>query len=239
MSANKFGQFERHIQSTFYKLPEDQRCRSDADTFKKDYLEQAKYDYLGPLLQGRSYYSKTLAKGGIHVKLIALDTNCLDSRGQQDFVAAEIKSFDGPIIVFGHHPPVDYGQEGASWDLVPGWGKTQDEYMKRYLTFAEGSKIVLWIFGHVHNYQRRGRSSDGDQQPPVMLVAGGGGASLDPAPAGFQWQPDSWQQPFYRSQYSQVRLSVTAKSILVEVRGTESISSEFKVIDSLSISLAK
>jgi hypothetical protein len=182
LSANKFGQFERHLQSTFYSMPTDERCSSDANTFKSDYLDQANYDYLRPLLQGRSYYSKTLEKGAIRVKLIALDTNCLNSQNQQDFMASEIKAFDGPIVVFGHHPPVDYDKEGASWDLVPGWGKTQDEYMKRYLTLPEGKKIVLWIFGHVHNYQRRGPS--GDDQPASVLLVAGGGASLDAAPAG-------------------------------------------------------
>jgi hypothetical protein len=72
----------------------------------------------------------------------------------------------------------------------------------------------------------------------VLLVAGGGGASLDSAPAGFQWQPDSWRQPFYESEYSQVKLAVTAAKITVEVRGTESISTDFKVIDSFSIPLS-
>jgi hypothetical protein len=233
-SANKIGQFERHVQTTFYKQSKDQRCGSDATTFTSDYLDQAKYDYLRPLLQGRSYYSKTLERGGIRLKLIALDTNCLDSQDQQNFVASEVKSFDGPIIVFGHHPPVDYSQPGASWDLVPGWGQREDEYMRRYLTFPEGRKIVLWVFGHVHNYQRRGPSADG-QLAPVLLVAGGGGASLDPAPAGFQWQPAPWAQPFSESKYSQVKVTVTATKIGVEVRGTDDISREFKVIDTFSI----
>jgi hypothetical protein len=112
--------------------------------------------------------------------------------------------------------------------------------MKRYLSHPEGKNVVLWIFGHVHNYQRRGPSGT-DQQAaaPVVLVAGGGGASpLDQGPAGFQWQPSAWPAPFSKSAYSQVRLTVTASSIAVEVRGADDKASDFKVIDSFSIPLA-
>ena len=242
VSAHKFGQFEGQLQKSFYALPaeKDERCEADAKTFSDNYLTQAKYEYLRPLLQGRSYYSKILENGGVRLKLIALDTNCMDSHGQQEFFANEVNGFDGPIIVFGHHPPVDYAQEGASWDLVPGWGVKDDEGMKRYLTTPAGKNIAVWIFGHVHNYQRRGPSA-ADQQAsaPVVLVAGGGGASpLDPGPAGFQWQPSSWPAALSKSAYSQVKLTVTTSSIAVEVRGSEDRTSDFKVIDSFSIPLA-
>ncbi len=242
VSAHKFGQFEGHLQKSFYALPaeKDERCESDAKTFSDNYLAQAKYEYLRPLLQGRSYYSTTLENGGVRLKLIALDTNCLDSRRQQDFFASEVKGFDGPIIVFGHHPPVAYAQDGATWDKVPGWGFKDDEDMKRYLTSPEGKNVSLWIFGHVHNYQRHGpRGADQQTSAPVLLVAGGGGASpLDQGPAGYQWQPSAWPAPFSKSAYSQVRLTVTATSIAVEVRGAEDKASDFKVIDSFSIPLA-
>ena len=241
-SANQFGQFEGHLQKTFYAIgPEkDERCGTDANTFSDSYLKQAKYDYLRPLLQGRSYYSKTLESGGIRVKLIALDTNCLDSTAQQDFFAAEVKSAKEPIIVFGHHPPVDYDKPGASWDLVPGWGHRDDEGMKRYITASEGNKIALWIFGHVHDYQRRGPAATGQTAvAPVLLVAGGGGASPpDGAPADFQWQPGSWPAPFSKAVYNQVKVSVTATSINVEVRAADSGAGKFTVIDSFSIPLA-
>ncbi len=242
VSANKFGQFEGHLQRSFYALSaeKDERCAADAKTFSDNYLKQAKYDYLQPLLQGRSYYSNIVENDGVRVKLIALDTNCLDSQAQQSFFANEVRSFNGPIIVFGHHPPVDYSKPGAPWDLVRGWGHQDDEYMKRYFTSPEGKQIVLWIFGHVHDYQRRG-SAGMDQQAvaPVLLVAGGGGASpLDPAAADFQWQPSSWPQPVSKTAYNQVKLSVTATSIAVEVRGAEDKeAAHFKVIDSFSIPL--
>ena len=242
VSAHKFGQFEGRLQQSFYALPveKDERCAADAKTFSDNYLAQAKYEYLRPLLQGRSYYSTTLENGGVRLKLIALDTNCLDSRRQQDFFASEVKGFDGPIIVFGHHPPVDYEQPGASWDLVPGWGKKDDEEMKRYLSYPEGKNVVLWIFGHVHDYQRRGpKGADPQAAAPVLLVAGGGGASpLDQGPAGFQWQPSTWPQVFSKAAYNHVRLRVTADNIAVEVRGAEDQASDFKVMDSFSIPLA-
>jgi len=241
-SANHFGEFEGHLQKSFYELggAKDERCAADAKAFSDDYLRQAKYSYLEPLAQGRSYYSKIVENRGIRVKLIALDTNCLDSQLQQNFFATEVQSFEGPIIVFGHHPPVDYDKPGESWDLVPGWGRRDDDYMKRYFSSPEGKKIVLWIFGHVHDYQRRGPSGM-DQQavpPPVLLIVGGGGASpLDSEPAEFQWQPTSWRPPVFKTAYNQVRLRVTATNIAVEVRGAQDKTAAFKIIDSFFISL--
>lgn len=242
VSANQFGQFEGHLQKSFFELSaeRDERCTADAKIFSENYLKQAKYDYLRPLLQGRSYYSVIVENGGIRVKLIALDTNCLDSQPQQDFFASEVKDFDGPIIVFGHHPPVNYDKPGAPWDMVPGWGHQDDDGMKRYFSSPDGKKIALWIFGHVHDYQRRDQTGM-DQQvvAPVLLVAGGGGASpLDQGPSEFQWQPSSWPQPLSKTAYNQVKLSVTATYIEVEVRGTEDKATDFKVIDSFSIPLA-
>ena len=233
-SANKFGQVERHLQTTFYNQRLDTRCGSDANMFLEDYVTLAKYDYLRSLLHGRSYYSQTLERNGLRVKLIALDTNCLDSEEQQQFFVTELKSFDGPIIVFGHHPPVDYDHSsGWPWDMVPGW-----DFLKPYLTSSEGKKIALWIFGHVHDYQRRD-STGNTQQPtgPVLLIAGGGGASLDSSPSGFQWQPASWPQPFHAPAYHHIKISVTATSISVEVRGATNETDTFHLIDGFSIPL--
>jgi hypothetical protein len=243
--AHSFGQFEHHLQLSFYtnadktKSNEDTRCSSDAKTFSDDYLVQAKYEYLRPLLQGRSYYSQLVERAGVRVKLIALDTNCLDSRKQQEFFVTEIKNFEGPIIVFGHHPPVNYDADGWPWDKVQGWGEHDNDPLKSYLTNAEGSKVVLWVFGHVHDYQRRGPAG-GNQQAvaPVLLVAGGGGAALDPGPAGFQWQPPAWPTPLDKSEYSQVKIVVTDTKILVEARGTPDMATPFQVIDSFTIPLA-
>ena len=234
-SANKFGQFERHVQNTFYTQAENTRCGSDATTFSDDYLKLAKYGYLRSLLQGRSYYSQTLEKSGLRVKLIALDTNCLDSKLQQEFFANELGGFNGPVIVFGHHPPVDYDHPSTwPWDMVKGW-----DFFKPYLSNTEGKKIALWIFGHVHDYQRRDANGKVDQPAsPVLLIAGGGGASLDGSPPTFQWQPDSWpKEPFHAPAYHQVKLAVTATSIHVEVRGTPNEGDAFQLIDSFSVSL--
>lgn len=233
-SANKFGQFERHLQKTFYDQPRDARCVSDAKIFREDYLALAKYDYLGPLLQGKSYYAQTLERNGLSVKLIALDTNCLDSEQQQEFFTDELRGFHGPIIVFGHHPPVDYEHPSRwPWDMVPGWNS-----FKPYLSNPEGKKIALWIFGHVHDYQRRDSSGKSEQSTgPVVLIAGGGGASLDGSPPSFQWQPAAWPDPFHAPAYHQIKLSVKATSIAVEVRGAASQSEKFDVIDSFSIPL--
>lgn len=233
-AANKLGQFENQMQSAFYRQAKDARCASDANTFSNDYLTLAKYSYLRPLLQGRSYYSQTVEKDTLRIKLIALDTNCLDSEAQRQFFVNELKNFNGPVIVFGHHPPVDYDHPSAwPWDMVPGW-----DFFKPYLMNAEGKKIALWIFGHLHDYQRRDSAARAAQTaPPVLLIAGGGGASLDAAPASFQWQPDSWPAPFQASAYQQVKLSVTLTSISLEVRGSPDGNEAFQVIDSFSIAL--
>ncbi|HYL16562.1 MAG TPA: metallophosphoesterase family protein [Terriglobales bacterium] len=232
-STNKFGQFERHLQTSFYTAAVDRRCDGDAATFADDYLKERDYKYLEPLLRGRSYYSQVLQNGGIRLKLIGLDTNCLDSRQQQTFFVDGVTTFNGPIVVFGHHPPVDYIHNPSPWpwDMVPGW-----DFYKPYFSSPEGKKIVLWIFGHVHDYQRR-ESTGGNQQPtpPVLLIAGGGGASLDAGAAAFQWQPDAWPPPVVKSDYSQLKLSVTTDNIVVEVRGTSSDTADFQRIDSFSI----
>lgn len=238
-AANQLGQFERQTQAAFYRQPRDTRCGSDANTFKDDYLAIAKYTYLAPLLQGRSYYSQNIAKDGLRVKLIALDTNCLDSEAQQQFFVNQVKSAGGPVIVFGHQPPVDYNNPSPwPWDMVPGW-----DFFKPYLdrTNPDGKKIPLWIFGHVHDYQRRETAGHAaEAAPPALLIAGGGGAPLDPGPGGYQWQPDGWPKPpFNVSSYHHVKLSVTATSISVEVRGSPSETQQFTIIDNFSVPLDK
>lgn len=236
-AAHQLGQFEHQTQKAFYNQSRDTRCGSDAGNFKDDYLATAKYNYLAPLLQGRSYYSKTIAKDGLRVKLMALDTNCLDSEAQQQFFVNELKNFDGPVIVFGHHPPVDYSKTSWPWDMVPGW-----DFFEPYLdrTNPDGTKIPLWIFGHVHDYQRRDAAGHvAEAAPPVLLIAGGGGAALDTGASGYQWQPKGWPDPFLVSAYQHVKLSVTATTISVEVRGTASETAPFSLIDSFSVPLNK
>lgn len=240
--AYNFGQFEHNLQLSFYEgLKENERCASDAKTFSDDYLVRAKYEYLRPLLRDRSYYAQVVEREGVRVKLIALDTNCLDSQAQQTFFDDEVSNFEGPIIVFGHHPPVDYdAKEGWPWDKVPGWGKKGSDPLKSYFTSVQGKRIVLWVFGHVHDYQRRGPAGeDKEAVAPVMLIAGGGGASLDASAAAFQWQPSTWAAPFQRSAYSQVKIVVTNTAVSVETRGTSEMTKPFQVIDSFTVPLSR
>jgi hypothetical protein len=236
-AAYKFGQFEHNLQQTFYKKSADDRCDLDAMTFHDDYLRFARYGYLIQLAQGRSYYAKVVHRGSIQVKLIALDTNCLDSDSQQQFFVRETKGFPGPIIVFGHHPPVNYrAPEGWGWDKVPGWGKEDTDPLKSYFSSAAGRNIVLWIFGHVHDSQRRdSNGAASTAEAPVLLIAGGGGASLDAKAPGFQWQPVSWPMGSAYAAYSQVKITVTATYIAVETRGSSSGSNTFQQLDSFRI----
>jgi hypothetical protein len=242
-SATQFGQFERDVQQNFYSEPIDKRCELDANTFQKAYLSRAKYRYLRSLVfrdgAYHSYYSQVLQKGALSITLIALDTNCLDSPEQQKFFSKAVHDSHGPIIVFGHHPPVDYkSPEGWPWDKVPGWGKTDSDPMKSYLTGPEASRIALWVFGHVHDYQRRAQiTKDKGIVAPVMLIAGGGGAPLDASAAPFQWQPPTWPAFIQKSAYSQVRIVITGTGITVETRGKTQKTGDFDVIDSFSIPL--
>ena len=233
-SANRFGQFERQLQTAFYDQPVDDRCARDAQIFSEDYLKLAKYQYLEPLLKNRSYYAQTLEKNGVRVKLIALDTNCLDSPQQQQFFADEVRAFDGPMIVFGHHPPVDENHPSPwPWDMVKGW-----PFYRDYILDMGGKKLVLWVFGHVHDYQRRDAAgADRQPQPPVLLVAGGGGASLDSDVSSFQWQPPGWPAPFHASAYHQARITVTGAAVTVNVRGATGVNGEFREIDQFTIPL--
>lgn len=169
------------------------------------------------------------------VKLIALDTNCLDSKAQQQFFVNELKSSNGPVIVLGHHPPVDYNKTSWPWDMVPGW-----DFFEPYLdrTNPDGKKIPLWIFGHVHEYQRWDSAGHvAEAAPPVLLIAGGGGAALDSGQGDYQWHPKDWPDPFLKFDYQHVKLSVTAASVSVEVRGSRSETQPFTVIDGFSVPL--
>jgi hypothetical protein len=187
----RLGQFEGAIQKQFYELPPRDKAAADAGIFKKDYSDRAHYSYLGPLTLGfqRSYYSQIIVAGSLKVKLIALDTNHLDSIEQQSFFQKELQGFDGKILIFGHHPPVtdDAKQQGAdSWDAPDGWDK-----FRPYVTNEQGKNIALWLFGHVHDYQRRGASNGGVVPAPAFVVAGGGGASLDAHAPVYQWHAEA------------------------------------------------
>jgi hypothetical protein len=124
-----------------------------------------------------------------------------------------VTNFDGKIVVFGHHPPVTDDATGAMpWDVVPSWKE-----FRPYFSNTDGKSVVLWIFGHVHDYQRRSKTPDSNVQAPVLLIAGGGGASLDVAPGTYQWQPDGWNGLKAISSYSYVKVSLKQDSAEIKV----------------------
>jgi hypothetical protein len=244
-SAVGLGAFEGQIQYDFFdvKLAE-LRAKIDGKLFKDSYIDIAGYSYLAQYIQPggtkadpRSFYSHTIDRNGIKVKLIALDTNCLDYKEQLDFFRNEVSSFDGPIIVFGHHPPIREDVPVLPWDKIRGW-----ENYKPYMETDLGKNIRLWVFGHVHNYQRRNAAGNSDSQPsaPVVLICGGGGASaLDPAAGPNQWQPASWVEPKLKKEFNYARISVTKDAIRVKVYGKPSLDQPFATdpIDSFEISV--
>jgi hypothetical protein len=229
-SALKFGQYEGTIQANFYLMPSNSRCDADEKLFYRAYVEEGKYAYLKPVIAPKSYYSRLIpSTGKPKVKIIALDTNCLDSEQQMEFFKTEVTAeFDGPIIVFGHHPP-----QTDNLPDVKGWS-----FYKDYLGTPEGHKVALWIFGHRHIYERRSANNSSPSiAAPVLLVAGGGGATLDSVPNANEWQPSSWDKPLVKSRYSFVQLTVKDDSIDVTVLGERpKTPNDFEQIDKFTIS---
>jgi hypothetical protein len=220
-AAFNYGQFEGAVQNQFYKnTSSDERCGGDARTFSSAYIKRAHYNYLKPITADvkRSYYSQVIDAGDLHIKLIALDTNCLDSDAQQNFFRDELSKFQGKVVVFGHHPPTVDDTSGAlPWDVVKDWNK-----FKPYFSSPAGKNIVLWIFGHVHDYQRRAKTDTDNVPAPALVVAGGGGASLDSAVGPFQWQPEDWSKNFKSaSAYSYMRMIFTNNSVEIDVFGAD------------------
>jgi Calcineurin-like phosphoesterase len=234
-AALSYGQFEGAVQKKFYKSGADIRCAADASTFDKAYIKRANYDYLASITasQRRSYYSQVFAAGSTKVKLITLDTNCLDSTAQQRFFRRELANFDGKIVVLGHHPPVTDDAKGAMpWDVVPGW-----KDFRPYFSNAEGKNIVLWLFGHVHDYQRRSKNNSNLVPAPALVIVGGGGASLDSGPGQYQWQPEDWDKNFkVASTYMYLRMIFTQNQVEVEAFGSADPQKEFSSIDNFTIS---
>lgn len=241
-AAHKLGQFEGKLQEAFYEQSAEGRCSDDAEVFANAYLDLADYRYLEPSTSDergvrRSFYSVVLERSPLKVKLIALDTNCLDYGPQQGFFRHEVEGFDGSIVVFGHHPPIDESNTSVpAWDRIRGW-----EFYKPYLTTPAGKQIRLWVLGHVHNYQRRNArpASDGKVLGPVLLIAGGGGASdLNSTPGPNQWQPEDWPKQFpIVKAYNFVRISITSAAISVDAFGASESTKPFSKIDSFSVSL--
>jgi hypothetical protein len=238
------------VQQQYYsEIAEAKSCGKDPDLLQDAYIRRAKYDFLKKVLPAdQSFYSIVLKQGSVSLKLIALDTNCLVSKAQQDFFERELANFSGPIVVYGHHPPVDETLPAAYWDRPPGI-----QFLRTHFNDKRG----LWIFGHVHNYQRRNRATSGDVlPPPVLLVTGGGGASLKKDGANFnQWQPKDWPephlvkpmpnnktqceagQPCILAMYHFVRLEVTAEQIVVDVFGADKKDAVLQEVDHFSINL--
>jgi hypothetical protein len=245
-TARDLGRFEGAVQYEFYAEGARARCNTDGQALSDAYLGRAGYStYLKDIVvhddKPRSYYSKLISKGDVNVTLVGLDTNCLDDPEQWNFFQKTVAEAPGRVIVFGHHPPVktkvedpDYDSR-LPWDQIKGWDP--DKY-RGYLQSAAGKKIVLWIFGHVHNYQRHNASSSesvATPVAPVLLIAGGGGASaLDKEVAGNQWTPQGWSHRTERA-YNYLVISLRKDKVDVTVFGAKSRKDPFSKVDTFSV----
>jgi hypothetical protein len=244
-TARNLGRWEGSVQYDFYASDPAERCDSDGNSLRDNYVIKGSYNYLDGLIirngKPRSYYSRQIDKSNLHLTLLALDTNCLDDPEQWHFFQTTVKLAPGPIIVFGHHPPTRSKEEDLNydsywpWDRVKGWEK---ETYRSYFESEKGKKIVLWIFGHVHNYQRHNAppvGSDNVLSSPVVLVAGGGGAtSLDKDVAPNQWFPANWSS-LKESKYNYVLISADQNRFDVSVFGASSRNAAFRQIDKFSV----
>ncbi len=97
---------------------------------------------------------------------------------QRAFLVEAIKSHDGPVVLFEHHPPVSVGSHGGqfnkSGDLISGFRELLYESVFSELSPAEQSRIWAIIGGHDHDYQRVVDAGRGT----AIVVSGGGGVPL-------------------------------------------------------------
>jgi Calcineurin-like phosphoesterase len=245
-AAASLGQAEAAVQQEYYAdLLADGGCGKDAKLLSDGYEGYAE---LNSRTSGeRSFYSVVVSNGELKTKIIALDTNCLNSTAQQNFFKAEVEAFDGPIIVFGHHPPINENLPAPYWDKPPGWDA--------FKPYFDNPKIRLWIFGHVHNYQRRNAQADtSDLKSPVLVITGGGGASLSKTPTANQWQPDIWPNlgtacakssecvckagiPCLVPAYNFLKLSIMRSQIAVDAFGASKNGQPFALIDHFTVKI--
>ncbi|MBI4869846.1 MAG: hypothetical protein HY816_23135 [Candidatus Wallbacteria bacterium] len=97
---------------------------------------------------------------------------------QEAFLVDAIKTHDGPIVIFEHHPPVSIGKHGgkleATKDLISGFRDLVYGRVFSKLSAAEQRRVWALIGGHDHDYQR---IVDGGRGTAIV-VSGGGGVPL-------------------------------------------------------------
>jgi len=127
----------------------------------------------------RSWYSFIKDADDLKVKFIGLNSSLPDDEEQFSWFLNELKTFDGPKIIFEHYPLYSIGFHGCENLLLN--DSIGARFHKRYSKIFNNrsNNIISVMSGHEHNYQRFFKlNRNGELLPPVYLVTGGGGAEL-------------------------------------------------------------
>jgi hypothetical protein len=132
------------------------------------------HPYLKTLLNEEkktSWYYFDRKVGGHDVRFICLNSNARGNPDQMEWFKKTCEGFNGPVIVYAHHPIYSMGEHSMETASVE-FRKEYAEVVSKYAT--------LYISGHEHNYQRlcAADPSKGPIKGPVFIITGGGGAPI-------------------------------------------------------------
>ena len=163
-----------------------------------------------------SWYYFDKKAGKENVRFVCLNSNVRGSEEQLEWFKETCEEFDGPIIVFSHHPIYSVGEHAGEKFTID----YRNEYKEPISKYA-----TLYLCGHEHNYQRFS-ATDPEKGPlkgPVFIVTGGGGAPIrdnkESENEEGQFYPDGWDYKL-KKQFNYVKLifNETESGLTITVR---------------------
>jgi hypothetical protein len=172
------------------------------------------------------------------VRFVCLNSNVRGSKEQLEWFKKTCEGFDGPIIVFAHHPIYSVGEHAGEKFTID----YRNEYKEPISKYA-----TLYLCGHEHNYQRFSATDPkkGPLKGPVFIVTGGGGAPIrdnkESENEEGKFYPDGWNYKL-KQQFNYVKLIFreTTSGLTINVRaygwkGEEKLEGKSKLIESFDI----